>query len=209
MSHTESDKLRLDPGPASTSSLSLTLEDIPAAQSSPEKKALPVIDTTAALEAFPAVQKKIQAMWASGECDQFLHSLFMDTRGGTRRGFPMDAADEIMFLVKFNKTVRAMPLKDQMNVSFAEAFRIIDQADQKRLTAGVSDVWGATGVVGEGQARPARSTATGAASSRNRAMKKSGKLMNILPWIILAGVVALAYKLLHPVFTSAGPTIGG
>lgn len=192
--------------PATT--LSLVQEEQPAAPAAPEKKELPPIDPTASLEAFPAVLKKIQGMWATNECDQFLHSLFMDTRGGTRRGFPMEAADEIMFLVKFNKTVRAIPLTGQMHISFAEAFRVVDQADQKRLTQGVSDVWGATGVAGEAPARPGRSQEPGPrATSRPRG--KQSKASTIVPWIIILVLIGLAYKLLLPVFIGGGPNIGG
>ena len=86
----------------------------------------------AALDAFPGVMKKTQGLWGTKDCDLFLQGLFMDTRGGTRRGFPMEAAEEIMFLLKFNKTVRAVPLAKQLNISLGEAFRIVDKADQER-----------------------------------------------------------------------------
>lgn len=207
MTNNESDKLTLDPGPSSGLALSLVQEEAPA-PAAPEKKVTPATNPAAALEAFPGVHKKIQAMWATGECDQFLHSLFMDTRGGTRRGFPMEAADEIMFLVKFNKTVRAIPLMGQMNISFAEAFRVVDQADQKRLTQGVSDVWGATGAVGDAPTRATRPQAGGQRTTSARPKGKSSAT-GVLPWIIFLVALALAYKLLLPVFTGGGPHIGG
>ncbi|MBP9217848.1 MAG: hypothetical protein KBD39_06185 [Sterolibacterium sp.] len=195
------------PEPDNTSRMSLSLEPVPEHQQAQAQAAAseppPVNDERAALEEFGRVLKNIQGIWATRECDQFLHELFMDSRGGTRRGFPMNAAEEIMFLVKFNKTVRALPLVDQMGINFAEAFRIVDNADQKHLNPGSSGLWGDAGV-GETSSRTVRTPGREQRAYQAMPQKKAGKLAALLPWLILLAVLAFSYKFLLPVFSGGG-----
>ena len=154
-------------------------------------------EVLAALDAFPNVMKKAQAIWGTKECDLFLQSLFMDTRGGTRKGFPMEAAEEIMFLVKFNKYVRALPLSQQLNIPIAEAFRIVDKADQVQLA---ESPWIDPNSSNEASVRQrprARLTEQYQYQTMPRPArqaKKSGALV----WVILLVLLALAYLLFYP-----------
>lgn len=54
----------------------------------------------AALEHFPRIVSRIQELWARpAECADYLSSLLEDNRGGTRAGFPLPAAEEILLLL--------------------------------------------------------------------------------------------------------------
>lgn len=153
-------------------------------------------EVLAALDAFPNVMKKAQAIWGTKECDLFLQSLFMDTRGGTRKGFPMEAAEEIMFLVKFNKYVRALPLSQQLNIPIAEAFRIVDKADQVQLA---ESPWVDPNSSNEASVRQ-RSQPKAAGGYQYQTIprpakpEKSGALM----WVFLLVLLVLAYVLFYP-----------
>ncbi|KYC28838.1 protein of unknown function [Sterolibacterium denitrificans] len=154
----------------------------------------------AALEAFPNVLKKIQGLWATRGCDTYFQGLFMDTRGGTRRGFPMEVGEELLFLVRFNKNVRALPLAAELNVSLEEAYRLIDKGDQESLASG-GNGWGDPRSATEtfAHARP-QSTPRDFLNYKvvpPPKKKKSGALT----WIIMIVLLALVYKLLYPVFT--------
>ncbi len=162
-------------------------------------------ETRAEMEAFSRVLEKIQAMWGTQECDAFLQELFMDSRGGSRQGFPMEAGAEILFLQKFNKTVRALPLAEKLQVPFAEAFKIIDNGDQlaNAPTSG-TDVWsdpGAGQVTNTHRTKHRREQpSTYAPSGHNKPQKKSGGAQGFLILIIVASVLALAYRFLVPIF---------
>jgi hypothetical protein len=162
----------------------------------------------AEMEAFQNVLSKIQAMWGTQECDAFLQSLFMDSRGGTRKGFPMEAGAEIMFLVKFNKVVRAMPLAEKLKVPYAEAFRIIDQGDQlaNAPTSG-TDVWSdpgtATEFTGQQRAKQRREQPSAYAPAYH-AEKKTKKPSAALIWIIVIALLAIAYRVFTTAFKGGG-----
>lgn len=87
----------------------------------------------AALEKIPHLVEKICATWGSPELDAYLSRLLMDSRDGKRRGLPADIADEVLFLAHENKARRALEMSWRESVSFAEAFRRIDEGDQGRL----------------------------------------------------------------------------
>lgn len=82
-----------------------------------------------ALERMPHMAKKICLMWCSRELDGFIPRLIMDSRDGARQGLPMDVAAELMFLIRMNKSVRAIDLAQKTKVNYGEAYRIIDQGD--------------------------------------------------------------------------------
>lgn len=159
----------------------------------------------AELEGFSRVLEKIQAMWGTQECDAFLQELFMDSRGGSRQGFPMEAGAEILFLTKFNKTVRAVPLAEKLNVPFAEAFRIVDNSDQlaNAPTSG-TDVWsdpGAGQVTNTAhRTKHRREQPSTYAPSSAKTPKKSGNAQGFLILVIVASVLVLAYRFLVPIF---------
>lgn len=46
---------------------------------------------------YPHIAKKLIIFWGSEFCEPYLDSLFIDTRSGTRRGFP---PEDILLLLK-------------------------------------------------------------------------------------------------------------
>jgi hypothetical protein len=166
----------------------------PGAPDSPET-ATTADPTLCALEAFPGVLKRIQSLWGTPDCDQFMQSLFMDSRGGTRRGFPVDAAAEIMYLIKFNKYVRALPLSQRMNIAIGEAVRIIDQGD---LSDAQNNPWNDPSTSSEASARQ-RPTARENVKFQERPARKSGS-SNIIVWVIILLLLGTAWWRYSPSF---------
>jgi hypothetical protein len=92
---------------------------------------------TTPLEAFPHLLKKISAMWGTWELDVFIHNLILDSREGSRAGFPMDAAADLMFLAQCNKMVRALDLAKKLSLKLDEAYRNIEAGDHAREGGGL------------------------------------------------------------------------
>ncbi len=88
-----------------------------------------------ALEAIGHLTKKVCLMWGSPELDVFISRLMMDSRGGQRQGLPMAVGAELLFLAQTNKIIRAIDLIGQQKISMKEAYRAVDEGDQRRLEA--------------------------------------------------------------------------
>jgi hypothetical protein len=93
----------------------------------------------AALEAIGHLKQKICLMWGSPELDIFISRLIMDSRDGQRQGLPMAVGTELLFLAQTNKIIRAIALLSHQNVTLKEAYKIVDEGDQKRLEADAFD----------------------------------------------------------------------
>lgn len=64
-----------------------------------EWKAAGQAGTMESLEAYDRIISRVQALWPTPECGEFLTSLLEDNRAGTRAGFPQPAAEEILLLL--------------------------------------------------------------------------------------------------------------
>jgi pilus assembly protein FimV len=51
------------------------------------------------IETYPHVRAQITKLWHDPGCVKYLHSLLMDNREGTRAGFPLSVAEEILLLI--------------------------------------------------------------------------------------------------------------
>lgn len=58
------------------------------------------------LEAYPHIRAQIVKLWRNASCVKFLHSLLMDNREGTRIGFPLSVAEEILLLIAVQSDVQ-------------------------------------------------------------------------------------------------------
>lgn len=101
----------------------------------PPPPASRTIRCTAELESSTHLSSKVALMWGSSDLDVFIRGLFMDSRDGERRGLPAAVAAELMFLAKTNKVLRAMEAVKKLGLSFPEALRLIDEADEAKLVA--------------------------------------------------------------------------
>ena len=78
-------------------------------------------------------------MWGSPELDIFISRLIMDSRDGQRQGLPMAVGAELLFLAQTNKIIRAIAMLSHQNVTLKEAYKMVDEGDQKRLEADAFD----------------------------------------------------------------------
>jgi hypothetical protein len=90
-------------------------------------------DGHAALESLGHLRDKVCMMWGSPELDVFISRLIMDARDGQRKGLPVQAAAELLFLAQTNKIIRAIDLIGKQKMTLKEAYQVIDAGDQKRL----------------------------------------------------------------------------
>lgn len=93
----------------------------------------------AALESIAHLKQKVCLMWGSPELDIFISRLIMDSRDGQRKGLPMPVAAELLFLAQINKLIRAIDLARKQKINLQEAYRAVDNGDQKRLEADEMD----------------------------------------------------------------------
>jgi hypothetical protein len=101
--------------------------------------ALQLPPEAAAIEAIGHLKQKICLMWGSPELDIFISRLIMDSRDGQRQGLPMAVGAELLFLAQTNKIIRAITLLSHQNVTLKEAYKVVDEGDQKRLEADAFD----------------------------------------------------------------------
>lgn len=59
-------------------------------------------------EKYPRIMGKIADTWGTPECGEYLSELMLDTRNGSRAGFPPDVAADLLMLSRLNQTVLEM-----------------------------------------------------------------------------------------------------
>ena len=89
--------LRLAPIPPKEPSdafpdLSLLDEKVEKRKGPPQK-----IEVHSALEDYPRICGRIQQLWGTAECESYLNTLVIDTRGN-RKGFPAPMMEELLYL---------------------------------------------------------------------------------------------------------------
>ncbi len=65
----------------------------------PDEWDAPGGSTRASLEDYPHIRSRLVKLWRTPEAAQFLQTLLMDNRDGTRTGFPQAVAEEILLLI--------------------------------------------------------------------------------------------------------------
>lgn len=55
------------------------------------------IDVRCALEDYPRISTRVQQLWGTTECESYLNTLVIDTRGN-RKGFPAPMMEELLYL---------------------------------------------------------------------------------------------------------------
>ena len=63
----------------------------------PSRRPAERVEVRAALEDYPRIMTRIQELWGTPECEGYLTSLVIDTRGN-RRGFPPPMMEELLYL---------------------------------------------------------------------------------------------------------------
>ncbi|MFO1321053.1 MAG: hypothetical protein U1F52_15685 [Burkholderiales bacterium] len=82
--------------------------DFPALDfSEPSRKPPEAVQITSALEGFPHITSAITSLWGKDGFDEYLGKLIVDERG-TRKGFTMDAMEELLFLARVARYRKAL-----------------------------------------------------------------------------------------------------
>ena len=63
----------------------------------PPKGPAQKIDVLSALEEYPRICGRVQQLWGTAECEAYLNTLVIDTRGN-RKGFPAPMMEELLYL---------------------------------------------------------------------------------------------------------------
>lgn len=63
----------------------------------PKKGPVQHVQMRAALEDHPRISNRIQQLWGTPDCEAYLNSLVIDTRGN-RKGFPPEMLEELLYL---------------------------------------------------------------------------------------------------------------
>lgn len=151
----------------------------------------------AALESIPHICKRICAIWGSPELENYINTLVMDSRDGKRSGFPVDFANELMWLVEFNKLRRAIDLSCRLNISLADARIKLDNES----TAGSVDAWSDPLVAGSSKGRRHADNPQLAHSPRRQEDKAAGGIIFRLlthKFVLIAIILILSLKNIWP-----------
>jgi hypothetical protein len=103
------------------------------------------VEIQAGLEAMPHLLSKIQQLWKTRELNTFITGLFMDTRDGSRAGFPKEVVVELAFLSELNLLLRAAEAAPLLRLSLPETIELLGRGDLVAMghLSPSSDVWGA------------------------------------------------------------------
>lgn len=63
----------------------------------PRKGPARKVDVVCALEEYPRICARVQQLWGTAECEAYLNTLVIDTRGN-RKGFPAPMMEELLYL---------------------------------------------------------------------------------------------------------------
>ena len=72
------------------------------------------------LERLPHLVNKVCLLWGQAACDAYINRLIMDSRDGTRKGLPWEAALDLMFLAELSLAKRALVASTTTGVPFPE-----------------------------------------------------------------------------------------
>lgn len=100
-------------------------------------------DSRAELEGMPHILGKIQALWKSRDLNTFIAQILLDSRDGSRAGFPLEVAKELMFLLRLNVLIRAEEVAPILGIARDEAIELIVRGDELALghRSAAEDIW--------------------------------------------------------------------
>jgi len=102
-------------------------------------------NAVSAIEAMPHLAHQITRLWKTRELNTLIHEVLLDSRDGSRKGFPREVATELMFLAKMNVIMRASETAPVLGITVSEACRLIEKGDHAALghARPAADIWGA------------------------------------------------------------------
>lgn len=101
------------------------------------------ISAVAALEGMPHLLSQIQTLWMTRDLSIFIAQLFLDSRDGSRAGFPPDVARELLLLSRVNLHLRAEESATLLGISLDQASELITRGDHVAMghSNSADDVW--------------------------------------------------------------------
>ena len=158
----------------------------------------------AALERFPNVLNKVSGLWGTRDLDKLIDELIMDSREGSRQGFPVEVAEELLLLGGVNKYVRALEIADHMHIDVKKALQMVNSGDQAHIS---SDPWNDSALTKEAAFDPSRRSPNKSAAPvihedfslyENKDKSSSS---SALVWILVAIVAGIIYKFVVPLIS--------
>jgi len=139
-------------------------------------------------------------MWKTRELDVFIHRLILDSRDGARQGFPMAAAQEMLFLAETNRILRAIDTAEQLKIKLSEAYKMVVAGDE---AATPSNVWDDPSVSKDTSSRRNSRSVSEQVSLAARKSQGSGLLYWVSrvvfnKWFIIAVIAVLSTKAMWP-----------
>jgi hypothetical protein len=103
----------------------------------------PEVSAASALERLPHLLDTVCRLWGHSEFELYINRLIMDCRGGTRRGLPWDAAQDLLFLAQLSLAKRALVQSELTGVPFGRMFEkfLADAERNSQSRAGDEDPW--------------------------------------------------------------------
>jgi len=71
------------------------------------------IEVQAAIEAYPRIARRIEELWGTPECEHFLNTLVIDTRGN-RQGFPPAVLEELLYLGRLARALVILQVRGDL-----------------------------------------------------------------------------------------------
>jgi len=78
-----------------------------------KKGPVEILKVTAAIEQIPRISDRIQQLWGTPECEGYINSLVIDTRGN-RKGFPEGVMEELLYLGRLARALVILNIKGDL-----------------------------------------------------------------------------------------------
>lgn len=152
----------------------------------------------AAIEGFPHILQKITLMWGTRELELFIGHLIMDARGGSRQGFPMDAAHEMLFLSETNRIIRAIDTAKTLNVKLADAYKMVMAGDEAAMkTSSWDDPSVTMDTISRKHSRSAANPQSDQGAEGENLFARLGSIV-LKPWFLVVLALALSFRMWMP-----------
>jgi hypothetical protein len=83
----------------------------------PRKGPVEHLQVRAALEDYPRISSRIEQLWGTADCEAYLNSLVIDTRGN-RQGFPPAMMEELLYLGRLARALVILAVDGDLWTSF-------------------------------------------------------------------------------------------
>jgi hypothetical protein len=110
---------RLQPVPARAAPAADPFPDLSLLEEKLEPRKGPAqrVQVQAAIEDYPRIAQRIEQLWGTPECEHYLNTLVIDTRGN-RQGFPPAVLEELLYLGRLARALVILQFGDDLWESY-------------------------------------------------------------------------------------------